>query len=167
MNKLLEFTKSELTKQPNKFLVLIRDKGNEVNRDKIRSAISIIIPDIVKNGKLQCVIYSMYDIVILVTHQITLTKVYLNIYIFTNFFLKNILLYLNLLFFYLQNLETKKSLVECLQVLANVMSNVEISDTIPNLAIIRDTVIKNLVNQIVNSNSISDYIYYQVLASYM
>ncbi|XP_060857162.1 maestro heat-like repeat-containing protein family member 1 isoform X1 [Metopolophium dirhodum] len=139
VNKLLEFTKSELTKQPNKFLVLIRDKGNEVNRDKIRSAISIIIPDIVKNGKLQSVIYSMYDIVILVTHQITLTK----------------------------NLETKKSLVECLQVLANVMSNVEISDTIPNLAIIRDTVIKNLVNQIVNSNLISDYIYYQVLASYI
>jgi len=88
VNKLLEFTKSELTKQPNKFLVLIRDKGNEVNRDKIRSAISIIIPDIVKNGKLQCIIYSMYDIVILVTHQITLTKVYLNIYIFTKFFLK-------------------------------------------------------------------------------
>jgi len=87
VNKLLEFTKSELTKQPNKFLVLIRDKGNEVNRDKIRSAISIIIPDIVKNGKLQSVIYSMYDIVILVTHQITLTKVYLNIYIFLpNFF---------------------------------------------------------------------------------
>jgi len=67
----------------------------------------------------------------------------------------------------MQNLETKKSLVECLQVLANVMSNVEISDTIPNLAIIRDTVIKNLVHQIVNSNSISDYIYYQVLSSYM
>jgi len=88
VNKLLEFTKSELTKQPNKFLVLIRDKGNEVNRDKIRSAISIIIPDIVKNGKLQSVIYSMYDIVILVTHQITLTKVYLNIYIFTKFFFK-------------------------------------------------------------------------------
>jgi len=81
VNKLLEFTKSELTKQPNKFLVLIRDKGNEVNRDKIRSAISIIIPDIVKNGKLQSVIYSMYDIVILITHQITLTKVYLYIYI--------------------------------------------------------------------------------------
>lgn len=82
MNKLLEFTKSELTKQPNKFLVLIRDKGNEVNRDKIRSAISIIIPDIVKNGKRQNVIYSMYDIVILITHQITLTKVYLCVYIF-------------------------------------------------------------------------------------
>lgn len=90
MNKLLEFTKSELTKQPNKFLVLIRDKGNEVNRDKIRLAISIIIPDIVKNGKLQSVIYSMYDIVILITHQITLTKVYLYIYFLPNFF-KNIL----------------------------------------------------------------------------
>lgn len=85
MNKLLEFTKSELTKQPNKFLVLIRDKGNEVNRDKIRSAISIIIPDIVNNGKLQSVIYSMYDIVILITHQITLTKVFLHTYIFTKF----------------------------------------------------------------------------------
>jgi len=47
------------------------------------------------------------------------------------------------------------------------MSNVEIGDTIPNLAIIRDTVIKNLVHQIVNSNLLSDYIYYQVLASYM
>jgi hypothetical protein len=80
LNKLLEFTKSELTKQPNKFLVLIRDKGNEVNRDKIRSAISIILPDVVKNGKLQSVIYSMYDIVILITHQITLTKVYISFY---------------------------------------------------------------------------------------
>jgi len=80
LNKLLEFSKSELTKQPNKFLVLIRDKGNEVNRDKIRSAISIIIPDVVKNGKLQSVIYGMYDIVILITHQITLTKVYIYFY---------------------------------------------------------------------------------------
>lgn len=64
-------------------------------------------------------------------------------------------------------METKISLVQCLQVLADVMSNVEIGDTIPNLAIIRDTVIKNLVHQIVNSNLLSDYIYYQVLASYM
>jgi len=100
VNKLLEFTKSELTKQPNKFLVLIRDKGNEVNRDKIRSAISIIIPDIVKNGKLQNVIYSMYDIVILITHQITLTKVYLCIYIFFNN-LKKIFYYNSIFYFYL------------------------------------------------------------------
>lgn len=75
MNKLLEFIGSELIKQPNKFLVLIRDKGNEVNRDKIRSSIAIIIPNIVKNGKLQSVIDSMYDIVVLITQQISLTKV--------------------------------------------------------------------------------------------
>lgn len=47
------------------------------------------------------------------------------------------------------------------------MSNVENSDTIPNLSIIRDTVIKNLVDQILNSNSLTDYIYYQVLTSFM
>lgn len=47
------------------------------------------------------------------------------------------------------------------------MSTVENSDTIPNLAIIRDTIIKNLVDQIINSTSLSDYIYYQVLASFM
>lgn len=64
-------------------------------------------------------------------------------------------------------METKRSLVECLQVLANVMSNVENSDTIPNLAIIRDTVIKNLVDQILNMNSLSDSIYFHVLASFM
>lgn len=75
MNKVLEFIGTELTKQPNKFLVLIRDKGNEITRDKIRSAIAIIIPDIVKNGKLRSVIDNMYDIVILITQQINLTKV--------------------------------------------------------------------------------------------
>lgn len=64
-------------------------------------------------------------------------------------------------------METKKSLVQCLEVLANVMSNVENSDTIPNLAIIRDTIIKTLVEQILNSSMLSDYIYYQVLASFM
>lgn len=64
-------------------------------------------------------------------------------------------------------METKRSLVKCLQVLANVMSNVENSDTIPNLAIIRDTVIKNQVDQIINSNSLSEYIYYQVLTTFM
>jgi len=58
-------------------------------------------------------------------------------------------------------------LVQCLDVLANVMHDVENSDTIPNLAIIRDTVIKSLVDQILNSSSLSDYIYYQVLASFM
>lgn len=47
------------------------------------------------------------------------------------------------------------------------MGNVENSDTIPSLAIIRDTVIKSLVHQIINSNLLSDYIYYQVLASFM
>lgn len=47
------------------------------------------------------------------------------------------------------------------------MSNVENSDTIPNLPIIRDTVIKNLVDQIVHSSSLSDFIYYQVLVSFM
>lgn len=47
------------------------------------------------------------------------------------------------------------------------MSNVENSDTIPNLAIIRDTVIKNMVDQILNMNSLSDYIFFQVLASFM
>lgn len=77
VNKLLEFVGSELTKQPSKFLALIRDKGNEVNRDKIRSSIAIIIPNIVKNGKLQSVIDNMYDIVILITQQISLTKVIL------------------------------------------------------------------------------------------
>lgn len=76
MNKLLEFIGTELNKQPHKFLVLIRDKGNEINRDKIRLSIAIIIPDIVKNGKLRSVIDSMYDIVILITQQINLTKVY-------------------------------------------------------------------------------------------
>lgn len=76
MNKLLEFIRTELTKQPNKFLVLIRDKGNEMARDKIRSSIAIIIPDIVKNGKLRSVIDSIYDIVILITQQISLTKVH-------------------------------------------------------------------------------------------
>lgn len=75
VNKLLEFIGTELTKQPNKFLVLIRDKGNEVTRDKIRSSIAIIIPDIVKSGKLKSIIDSMYDIVILITQQISLTKV--------------------------------------------------------------------------------------------
>lgn len=75
MNKLLEFIGTELTKQPNKFLVLIRDKGNEVIRDKIRSSIAIIIPDIVNNGKLRSVLDSLYDIVILITQQINLTKV--------------------------------------------------------------------------------------------
>lgn len=75
VNKLLEFVGSELTKQPSKFLALIRDKGNETNRDKIRSSIAIIIPDIVKKGKLQSVIDNMYDIIILITQQITLTKV--------------------------------------------------------------------------------------------
>jgi hypothetical protein len=76
VNKLLEFIGTELTKQPNKFLVLIRDKGNEMARDKIRSSIAIIIPDIVKNGKLRSVIDSIYDIVILITQQISLTKVH-------------------------------------------------------------------------------------------
>lgn len=47
------------------------------------------------------------------------------------------------------------------------MGNVENSDTIPNLSIIRDTVIKNLVDQILNSNALSEYIYYQVLAVFM
>lgn len=75
VNKLLEFIGTELTKQPNKFLVLIRDKGNEVIRDKIRSSIAIIIPDIVNNGKLRSVLDSLYDIVILITQQINLTKV--------------------------------------------------------------------------------------------
>lgn len=82
VNKLLEFIGTEITKQPNKFLVLIRDKGNEVTRDKIRSAIAIIIPDIVKNGKLRSVLDSMYDIVILITHQISLTKVSFTIVVF-------------------------------------------------------------------------------------
>lgn len=76
MNKLLEFVGVELTKPPSKFLALIRDKGNEVNRDKIRSSIATIIPYIVLNGKLQNVVDSMYDIVILITHQINLTKVH-------------------------------------------------------------------------------------------
>lgn len=64
-------------------------------------------------------------------------------------------------------METKKSLVQCLQVIANVMSNVDNSDTIPNLSIIRDTVIKNLVDQILNSNSLTDYVYYQALVYFM
>lgn len=55
----------------------------------------------------------------------------------------------------------------CLEVIADVMGTVEDSDTIPNLSIIRDTVIKNLVNQIINSSMITDYMYYQVLACYM
>lgn len=79
MNKLLEFVGTELTKQPNKFLVLIRDKGNEMTRDKIRSAIAVIVPNIVKNGKLRSVLDSMYDIVMLITQQISLTKVSLKI----------------------------------------------------------------------------------------
>lgn len=57
--------------------------------------------------------------------------------------------------------------MQCLEILAKAMSNVENSDTIPNLSIIRDTVIKNLIEQILNSNSLSDYIYYQVLTSFM
>lgn len=75
LNKLLEFISTELTKQPNKFLVLIRDKGNEATRDRIRASICIIIPSIMKNGILRSVIDSMYDIVILITQQINLTKV--------------------------------------------------------------------------------------------
>lgn len=47
------------------------------------------------------------------------------------------------------------------------MSKVESSDIIPNLSIIRDTAIKTLVDQIINSNSLSEYLYYQVLASFM
>lgn len=77
MNKLLEFIRAELTKQPNKFLILIRDKGTEVTKDKIRSSIAIIIPDIVKNGELRSIIDSMYDIIILITQQISLTKVHI------------------------------------------------------------------------------------------
>lgn len=57
--------------------------------------------------------------------------------------------------------------MQCLEILANVMINVKNSDTIPNLSIIRDTVIKNLVDQILNSSSLSDYIYYQVLVVFM
>lgn len=73
---MLEFLGTELTKQPSKFLVLIRDKGNEENRDKIRSSMATIIPNVVQNGKLQSVVDSMYDVVILITHQISLTKVH-------------------------------------------------------------------------------------------
>lgn len=85
-----------MIKQPNKFLVLIRDKGNEVNRDKIRSSIAIIIPNIVKNGKIQSVIDSMYDIVILITQQISLTKV--NLLFHTILSSYKILNFLNCLF---------------------------------------------------------------------
>lgn len=81
VNKLLEFVGTELTKQPSKFLVLIRDKGNEVNRDKIRSSIATIIPYVVQDGKLQSVVDSMYDVVILITQQISLTKVTFSLYI--------------------------------------------------------------------------------------
>lgn len=88
MNKLLEFVGTELTKQPSKFLVLIRDKGNEVNRDKIRSSIATIIPYLVQNGKLQSVVDSMYDIVILITQQISLTKVHFFFYMYLNILLK-------------------------------------------------------------------------------
>jgi len=48
------------------------------------------------------------------------------------------------------------------------MSNVENSDSIPSFSTInRNTVIKNLVDQILNANSLSDYIYYRVLAFFM
>lgn len=75
LNKLLEFISTELTKQPNKFLVLLRDKVNEAAKDRIRTSIAIIIPSIMKNGLLRSVIDSLYDIVILITQQINLTKV--------------------------------------------------------------------------------------------
>ncbi|XP_050426216.1 maestro heat-like repeat-containing protein family member 1 [Adelges cooleyi] len=139
VKQLLEFVGSELNKQPNKFLVLIRDKGNELNRDKIRSSIAIIVSDIVKNGQLQSVISTVYDIVILITQQIGLTK----------------------------NLDTKKLLIKCLGNVAELTGKVDNSDTVPNLTIIRDTVIKMLVEQITNYSSLTDTLYYQVLGSYI
>ncbi|XP_050527458.1 maestro heat-like repeat-containing protein family member 1 isoform X2 [Daktulosphaira vitifoliae] len=136
---LLDFMGIELNKQPNKFLVLIRDKGNELNRDKIRLSIATIIPNIIVNGELQSVISTMYDIAILITQQIGLSK----------------------------NLETKKSLVQCLGYFTEIMGKVENSDTIPNLNIIRDIVIKILVEQISNFSTLVDYIYYEVLCSFI
>jgi len=76
MSKVLEFMKTELIKQPSTFLAIIRDRGNEIYRDKIRSSIAKIIPEIVKNVKLQSVIDIMYEIILLITQQISLTKVH-------------------------------------------------------------------------------------------
>ncbi|VVC45111.1 Armadillo-type fold,Armadillo-like helical [Cinara cedri] len=139
LNKLLEFINIELTKQPNKFLLLIRDKSNEIARDRLRASISIIIPSIMRNGILRNVMDSLYDIVMLITQQINLTK----------------------------SLDNKKSLVLCLEVIAEVLSKVENSDSIPNISIIREHVIKSLVNQIVNSSMLTDFMYYRVLACYI